>query len=139
MTTFVQIDFPAEHPGVVRAERALATLGELGRRRGTASLLGAAIFSALLVVANELVATWTDGHLLAAWVVMWALAFGAAALFVTPRRGAVRSALTRWQARRREAADDRRMWELAMRDARVMADIERAMTRQAELRDPRYY
>ena len=49
--------------------------------RGAAALLLAAIVSALLVVANQVIDTWTEGHLLAAWIVMWTVAFAALALF----------------------------------------------------------
>jgi len=139
MTTFVQIDYPIEHPGVVRVERAIAAVREIGRHTGAVSLLGAAVVAALLVVANEVVSIWTDGYLLAAWIIMWAVLFGAIALFVSPARrrsGALGAALARWQASRRQAAEDRQTWNLAIEDARVMADIQRAMVAQSERRGP---
>jgi apolipoprotein N-acyltransferase len=140
MTTLAQNDFSSAHAGVVRAERAIEALLEIGRGIRSASFLGAALLAALVVVANEVVSTWTDGHLLAAWVIMCALLFGAIALLIAPVRrgsGAAGSALARWKAGRRQAAEDRRVWDMAMRDARVMADIQRAMVAQPELRDAR--
>ena len=145
MTSFVHVDFPTEHPGVARAERAFATLGRLGRSfdgaRGTATLLLAAVVSALLVVANQVIDTWTEGHLLAAWIVLWTVAFAALGLLAAPLRRAVRSARaasTRVLAARRLAAQDRELWALALTDARVMAELSRAMSRDT-LRDVRGY
>ncbi|AEG91189.1 hypothetical protein [Ramlibacter tataouinensis] len=142
MASFVQIDHPTEHPGVVRFERAFQALreGARGGRNG-ASLLLAAMVAALLVVANQVVDTWTEGHLLAAWIVMWLVAFAALALLAAPaRRGAasVRAALRNWRVARRQAAEDRKLWDVALTDARVMADISRAMSTGAA-RDVRAY
>jgi len=134
MTSFVHVDYSTEHPGVVRAERALENLKQFRRSfdgaRATASLLLAALVSALLVVANQVVDTWTEGHLLAAWIVLWTVAFAALALLASPVRrlaAASRGSLKRWIAAYRAAEQDRKLWEVALTDARVMADISRAM------------
>lgn len=145
MARFIQAPFPTQHAGVERIERAAETVKSTARQfdgaRGAATLLLAAIVSALLVVANQLVETWTEGHLLAAWVVMWAVGFAALALFAAPARRAgavVRDGLKAWSASRKQAAEDRKLWALALTDARVMADLSRAMSRDA-LRDVRGY
>jgi hypothetical protein len=145
MTSFVHIDHPVEHPGVVRAERVIETIQQAARSfdatRAGASLLLAAIVAALVVVANQVIDTWTEGHLLAAWIVMWAVAFAAIALFAAPARRAaagVRTAIQRWAAARRQAAQDEKFWDVALTDARVMADISRAMSADA-LRDVKAY
>ena len=125
----------------MRAERAIATLKHAWRHAREGSLLLAAVVAAVLVIANQIVDTWSDGHLLAAWILMWALAFGAMALLAAPARQAavaVGQALRQWRASRRQAAEDRKLWDLALKDARVMADISRAMS-QSALRDVRYY
>ena len=138
MTSFVHVDQPTEHPGVVRAERAAQfiahTAHSFSGARGVATLLLAAIVSALLVVANQVIDTWTEGHLLAAWIVMWTVAFAAMALFAEPARRAalgLRAALKQWAAARRELANDEQMWQVALTDARVMADISRSMNLSA--------
>lgn len=141
MTSFVQVDYPTEHPGVVRAERAAVALKNAWRQARQGSLLLAAVVAAVMVVANQLVDTWSDGHLLAAWMLMWALAFGALAFLAAPARQVASSighGLRRWRAARRQAEEDRKLWDLALQDARVMADISRAMS-QSALRDVRYY
>ena len=134
MTSFVHVDYATEHPGVARAERALESFKQFRRgfdgARATASLLLAALVSALLVVANQVVDTWTEGHLLAAWIVLWTVAFAALALLAAPVRrlaAASRTGLKRWVAAYRAAEQDRKLWEVALSDARVMADISRAM------------
>ena len=58
----------------------------------------------------------------------------AAAVFVTPlRRLAQRTvaALQAWRLSIDDASEDHKMWELALSDARVMADISRAMKQGA--------
>jgi hypothetical protein len=138
MTSFVHVDQPTEHPGVARAERVIDSVKQITRgfdgARGSASLLLAAVVAALLVVANEVVDTWTEGHLLFAWIVMWTVAFAALALLATPARRAVwrlRAGLRAWAQAQRQAAQDAQMWDAALRDARLMADISRAMNLSA--------
>src|SRR3954453_19531252 len=129
MTSFVHVDYPQQHPGVVRAERVWARAQAFGRglsaSRGAAAMLLAAIVSALLVVANQVVETWTEGHLLAAWIVMWTVGFSALGLLAgATRRGVLglSSALKRYSAYRRALRQDRQLWDIALSDARVMAD-----------------
>jgi hypothetical protein len=136
MSTYVQ--FPAQRAEQAPAKRVVS--GSEGNRAG-ASLLLAAIVAALVVVANQVIDTWTEGHLLAAWIVMWAVAFAALALLAAPAKRAVaafRAGYQRWAAARRAAAADEQLWNLALTDARVMADISRAMSADA-LRDVKAY
>ncbi|BCN36792.1 hypothetical protein ALDI51_01110 [Alicycliphilus denitrificans] len=134
MTKFAVIDFPSQHQGVARIEGAVSHLRRSATRfdptRNGASLLLAALVAALLVVANEMVDTWGDGHLLAGWMLMWLIAFVGMALLAAPARraaallhGAVRS----WSDARQRAAEDERTWNAALHDARIMADLSRAM------------
>jgi hypothetical protein len=146
MTSFAHVDYPTQHPGVVRAERVAHGVRSLAQRTdGTtaaASLLLAAIVAALLVVANQVVDTWTDGHLLAAWIVMWTVAFAALALFAAPARrtsAGLRSWFKRQAAARRQAAADAELWRLAQADHRVMADLSRAMSGAAAVRNLKTY
>ena len=145
MTSFVHVDYPSEHPGVVRVERAAQSVKQLvlgfDATRAGASLLLAAIVAALMVVAGQVVETWTEGHLLAAWMLMWAVAFAALALLTAPAKraaAAIRVGLRHWAKARKRAAEDEQLWQLALTDARVMADINRAMSADA-VRDIRSY
>lgn len=134
MTSFAHVQYPTEHPGVVRMERAGRNIRHLVKdaSRSGATVLLAAIVAALLVVANQVVDTWSEGHLLAAWIAMWAIAFASIALLATPAKGmaaSLRTGFQRWTAARRQAAEDRALWQLAQTDSRVMADLQCAMTR----------
>lgn len=134
MTKFVAIDLPIEHRGIARIEGAVNHLRDSATRfdavRGGASLLLAALVAALLVVANEVVDSWSEGHLLAGWVLMWLIAFVGMALLAAPaRRAAVllRGAARSWSEARQRQADDEKTWNAALHDARLMADLSRAM------------
>jgi hypothetical protein len=145
MTAFANVKYPVQHPGVARAERAAESVRNAAKRfdmtRAVATMLLAAIVAALLVVANQLIDTWTEGHLFVAWIVMWAIGFAALGLLATPARGAasvLRTGMQRWAAARRRAAEDEKLWKIALTDARVMADISRAMSADA-VRDIKTY
>lgn len=136
MTSFIQPSFPTQHPGVVRIESALATVRAMRQgydsTRGLSVMLLAAMVSALVVVADQLIDTWADGHLLAAWVALWLIGFAALAMFSAPARRlavTVVSALNAWSARLARARADERLWALAKADPRVMADLDAARSR----------
>ncbi|MEJ6021265.1 hypothetical protein [Ramlibacter sp. PS4R-6] len=144
-TSFAHTNYPTRHPGVERAARVADGFKAFARAfdgtRATASLLLAAIVSALLVVANQVVDTWTEGHLLAAWIVMWAVAFAALALFAAPAASAARAVRNGYAAWRKDAIQrhhDEQFWQAALKDARIMADISRAMSASA-MRDVKAY
>ncbi|KQR42816.1 hypothetical protein [Acidovorax sp. Leaf160] len=146
MTSFVQIDYRTEHPGVERAENAVATVknafSHFNGARAGASLLLAAVVASLLVVANQVIDTWGEGHLLAAWMVLWMVAFVALALLAGPARGVVASLRTQygnWAEALRRQEEDERTWNAALRDARIMADLSRAMNGMAVDNIRRYY
>ena len=141
-TSFASLPFPT-----ARTERAIGpqAVAPAPRRfdgaRAASSLLLAAIVSALLVVANQVVDTGTEGHLLAAWIVLWIVAFAGLALLAAPARRAataLRTALKAWNERRIQAAQDEQYWQAALTDARLMADISRAMS-AAALKDIKAY
>lgn len=133
MARFVHIDAPQQHPGVARVEDAVDTVQSLKDRlsrwdgaRGAATLLLVVVVSALLVVANQVVDTWTEGHLLAAWLVMWVVVFAATALLTMPARrlGAfLRARLSAVVERRRMVAHDAQFMQVARGDHRLMAEL----------------
>lgn len=134
MTKFAVIDFPQQHQGVARIEGAVSHLRQGATRfdptRNGASLLLAALVAALLVVANEMVDTWSDGHLLAGWMLLWLIAFVGMALLAAPVRRTVvllRNAALSWSDARQREAEDEKTWNAALHDARIMADLSRAM------------
>ena len=136
MANFINPDFPARHLGVERAMLAMANLRKLQAAfkgaKGLVAMLAAGGISALIVVADQIVSTWTDGHLMVAWIALWAAMFAALALFAEASRG-WSAKLGATLARRSEAAAqhgaDERMWALAQSDPRFMADIQAARWR----------
>jgi hypothetical protein len=136
MTSFVHPQFSTSHVGAERVESAVAAVQSgvksLSGSRGLATLLLAAMVSALLVVANEVIESISDGHLFAAWIGLWTVAFAALALFAAPARQlslTLREGWADWAIARKAAAADQRLWDIALQDARVMADITSAISR----------
>ena len=139
MTSFVQPNYPTHHEGIERVgdaiDSATNAYGKFDGARGVATFLLAAVVSGLLLAANQLIDTWADGHLLAAWTALWAVAFAALALAAGPIRRAVSSVkefdgsalYAAWTARRKARINDEKMWDCAQHDARLMADIMRAI------------
>lgn len=94
--------------------------------RALATLLLAAGVAALAVVTDRLIDTWADGHLLAAWVLMWAVVFLGSVLLASPARHAARrvgALLDGWARRRALARAEARTAALAWHDARLQAEL----------------
>lgn len=135
MTRFVHIESPTEHAGVVRFEAALASARQIHKdfdgARSLAGALLAAMVAALIVVADQLIDTWVDGHLLAAWVALWGIAFAALALLAPTARKLsfqLLDSLNAWSRRLAKKRADARLMEMARQDPRVMAEINAAMS-----------
>jgi imidazolonepropionase-like amidohydrolase len=86
MTSFVNIKYSTQHPGVVRAESAFGAVRQLGHAfsgtRGLATLLLSAVAAAVMVVAYQVMDSVTEGHLLVMWIALWAIAFAVAGDFL---------------------------------------------------------
>lgn len=137
MTSFVNIKYSNQHPGVARVESAIDAAKELRQgfsgTRGLATLLLSAMAAAVMVVAYQVMDSVTEGHLLVMWIALWAAAFAALALFAgTARRLAtqLKTGLADWSQSLAQARADQRTWAAAKNDARVMADLQAAMSRQ---------
>ncbi|MEN9537892.1 MAG: hypothetical protein RLZZ126_127 [Pseudomonadota bacterium] len=138
MTTasFAHPHFPAEHPGVTRAEAVAAKLqgygAWAGSARGLAALLVSAMVAGVLAVADQMIDTWADGHLVAAWAFLWALGF-LTLVFLGPVVKAYvadyASAVRRHQARRTQAHREAAYLAAAEADPRIMAELRAAILR----------
>jgi hypothetical protein len=141
MTSFVQPNFPTHHEGVERMsdgiDSATAAYRKFDSARGLATFLLVVVVSGLIFAANQWIDTWADGHLLAAWVLMWFITFTVIALAVDPIRRAINNvkaldgsaAYAAWSTRRKARMNDEKMWDYARQDPRLMADIVRAVER----------
>lgn len=104
----------------------------LDSSRSLAGMLLTAVVAALLVVADQLIDTWADGHLLVVWVALWTVAFTALALLAPPLRqltDSVARMLTRWSKARAQERSDNAIWAVAQQDFRVMRDLQVASIR----------
>ena len=136
MTSFIQPGFSDQHAGVERVVSAVGALramrGGFDSTKGLSAMLLAAMVSALVVVADQLIETWADGHLMVAWVVLWLVAFSALALFAGAARNVAATlvtALDAWSVRLARRRADQRLWAMAKADPRLMADLTMAMGR----------
>jgi len=94
--------------------------------KGLAAMLLAAMVSSLVVVADQLMDTWADGHLMVAWVSLWLVGFVALGLFSGAARNVAQtlmSVLNAWSRRVAQQRADDHMWVIAKSDPRVMADL----------------
>ncbi len=135
-THFVHLEYSTTHPGVVRAEQAVHNVRALGHSMtgpgSLAVLLLSAVVAALVVVADQMMDTWADGHMLAAWVALWAVAFAAVGLFAGATRhlaAKLLSTLDAWSANLAQRRADARLWSIAQTDARLMAELQSALSR----------
>jgi len=136
MTRFINPSFPTEHPGVVRlesvAEQARQLRRSLSGGRGLASLLLSSMVAAVVVAAYQVMDTVAEGHLLVIWTGAWLAAFAALAMLAGPARAlsaGIRSRLDAWSHRVARQRAEQRMWAIARTDARLLADLQVALTR----------
>lgn len=111
--------------------RAIARVPE---SQALAGMLMAAVLAALLVVADHLIETWSDGHLLVSWVALWLVAFAAVAGLAQPLRellGKVAAAFVRRMQEVKLRRVEAQLWEYARHDQRIMADLMQAWQRSA--------
>ena len=138
MTSFVHLEYSNQHAGVARVESAIASAQQIRRNfsaaRSLAMMLLTAIAAAVMVVAYQVMKNMADGHLLVLWVGMWAVAFATLAAFASTARGAVvraKTALDSWSRNIAVRRADERLWAMAKTDARLMADLQAVMSRNA--------
>lgn len=134
MSSFINPQFSSEHPGVNRVEAAFEGARQLRSRwtptRGLVVLLLTAVLAAAVTVAYEVMDTAEEGHLLALWIALWVAVFAGVALFAGSNAAkTIKTSLNAWAHRQALARADERLWRIASTDARVMADLQNAMSR----------
>jgi len=125
MTTFINLSYSTSHPGVARFERAYASIKNILQRLQQESTYAAILlmFGALSLVASiyDIVDASQQGQELGAWVVLWAAILVSLVMFGKY----CKRQFVAWLKADREA----RMWNSALTDYRVMADIRCAKDR----------
>ena len=137
MMNFVHAAYPAQNYDVAPIESTVKAARQpgrgLGHRKGLAALLLAAVVAALLVAANQLDGTWSDNHLLAAWIVLWAIGFAALGLLAGTARklaAGLATGFSAWSQRVARAHADAHFMETARHDPRIMAELQAASAYQ---------
>ena len=97
-----------------------------------ATLMLAAGVAALVVVTDQMIDSWAETHVVAAWLALWAVA----AVAIGVLRGVTRvlaqnlmGGLDAWSAHVARRRADERLWAMAQTDSRLMRDLQTAMDR----------
>ena len=141
MYSFVNIKHSAQHLGAEQTKSAAAAAPVRqgsSSTRGLSTLLLSAMLTATMVVAYEVMDSVAEGHLLVIWMVLWAVAFCALAIFAGASRqlaGRLKNSLDAWSRSVAEARSDQRLWAAAQQDPRIMSDLQAAIARQGNVAD----
>jgi hypothetical protein len=82
--------------------------------------------AAALAVAESVIASHSEGHLLAAWIALWAVAFASIAMFAGREGGfvaALAQSIANRNDRRARRSADQAYLALARRDPRIMEEL----------------
>ena len=100
-----------------------------------ANLLLAAGVAALVVAVDQMIDSWAESHVVAAWLALWAVAV----LAILVLRGLTRhlaqnlmSGLDAWSAHVARSRADERLWSMAQSDPRLMSELQVAMDQAKE-------
>jgi hypothetical protein len=104
-----------------------------------ANLLLTAGVAALVVGVDQMIDSWAESHVVAAWLALWAVAV----LAIVVLRGLTRhlaqnlmTGLDAWSAHVARSRADERLWSMAQSDPRLMSDLQVAMGRASETSSP---
>lgn len=106
--------------------------------RSLVVMLLVAMLATLVLLAEPFTNAWTDDHLFAAWVLMWAAIFAGMALLAGAARALAARAmrgLDAWSHQLAQARAEARLWDFARSDPRMMAELTQARQREAEADD----
>jgi hypothetical protein len=104
-----------------------------------ANLLLAAGVAALVVVVDQMIDSWAESHVAAAWLALWAVAVLAIILLRGLTRHLAQNLMTgldAWSAHVARSRADERLWAMAQSDPRLMRELQVAMDRSSEATGP---
>lgn len=116
MTAIVSSHPAAEHEGLNRVSKGF---GFITNHIHNSRLVYAGVLAATVVVANALI----EPSGLGAWLALWAIVFAVAALMTPTNKSNRAGVLEQWLQSQRDARANEQMWQLALNDHRVMADL----------------
>lgn len=107
--------------------------------KALATLMLAAGVAALVVLVDQMIDSWAESHVVAAWLALWAVA----AVAIGVLRGATRvlaqnlmGGLDAWSAHVARRRADERLWAIAQTDSRLMTELQTAMDRADDASAP---
>jgi hypothetical protein len=107
--------------------------------KNLANLMLAAGVAALVVGVDQMIDSWAESHVVAAWLALWAVTV----LAIVVLRGLTRhlaqnlmTGLDAWSAHVARSRADERLWSMAQTDPRLMSDLQVAMDRADETQGP---
>jgi hypothetical protein len=121
-------------PTISAAQTALSTSSKT-----LANLLLAAGVAALVVGVDQMIDSWAESHLVAAWLALWAVAVLAIVLLRGLTRHLAQNLMTgldAWSAHVARGRADERLWAMAQSDPRLMRELQVAMDRSSEATGP---
>ena len=83
------------------------------------------------MVPAEILEGGAEDHLLFVWLAVWTAVFAVLSVLATPFTLWVQELaahFSAWRVARQQAEEDRKLWAVALTDARVMSDLSRAMS-----------
>jgi hypothetical protein len=121
-------------PTISAAQTALSTSSKT-----LANLVLAAGVAALVVGVDQMIDSWAESHLVAAWLALWAVAVLAIVLLRGLTRHLAQNLMTgldAWSAHVARSRADERLWAMAQSDPRLMRELQVAMDRSSEATGP---
>ena len=107
--------------------------------KALATLMLAAGVAGLVVLADQMIDSWAESHVVAAWLALWAVA----AVAIGVLRGVTRAlaqnlmgGLDAWSAHVARRRADERLWAMAQTDSRLMGELQTAMDRAGNEAQP---
>lgn len=103
--------------------------------KALATLMLAAGVAALVVFADQMIDSWAESHVVAAWLALWSVA----AVAIGVLRGVTRAlaqnlmgGLDAWSAHVARRRADERLWAMVQTDSRLMTELQTAMDRAGD-------
>ena len=132
-------NFTQQYGSAYRLEAAVTVVKKPARQRlsgsrGLFAVLFSALTAAALVVSYEVMDSAEESHLLIMWMALWYVAFAALAMLGgTARRLSQRlkANVDQWFRHAASKRADQRLWNSALSDPRLMADLQAALQKQS--------
>jgi len=103
--------------------------------KALATLMLAAGVATLVVMADQMIDSWAESHVVAAWLALWAVAAVAIGVTRVLAQNLI-SGLDAWSAHVARRRADERLWAMAQTDSRLMNDLQTAMDRASNETQP---